>query len=389
MQPLLFVFGRVPELSQAELATFTSFTPLTKEVALVSDATAIDPIGIMPRLGGTVKIAYLLGEPVETTSDSLYQLILPHVSGKRITFGISHYGDVNTISSSLLDEVKDLLVSSGIAVRFVRAHEGKVLSSVVIEKQAVIEFLLITAGGKNYFAKTVAVQPFADWNRRDFDRPVSDAKSGMLPVKVARMIVNIALGSLPGFDTGEPKTILDPFCGMGTILAEGLFSGADVVGIDQSEKAISSTRKNLDWLGEVYPQVGKLKYELYQADATHASWVLAPKSVDAIVTEPFMGSTRLGGKDQSAVSVQQLKNSLKGVEKLYLGCLKDWHKVLKPRGVVVMAIPTYHAAGRQLRVKNVIDRCEILGYTRAIGPIEYSRPQAVVRREFYSFIKIG
>ena len=38
-------------------------------------------------------------------------------------------------------------------------------------------------------------------------------------------------------------------------------------------------------------------------------------------------------------------------------------------------------------MKNVVDRCEMLGYTTKAGPIEYSRPQAKVRREFYIFEK--
>ena len=81
--------------------------------------------------------------------------------------------------------------------------------------------------------------------------------------------------------------------------------------------------------------------------------------------------------------VQYVKNIIKGLEKLYIGCLRDWHKVLKKGGVVVMALPVYNINGKTYFVKKVIDMCEMLGYTTLAGPIEYSRPQAVVKRNFF------
>ena len=78
---------------------------------------------------------------------------------------------------------------------------------------------------------------------------------------------------------------------------------------------------------------------------------------------------------------------MKGLEKLYIGCLRDWHAILKPKGKIVIALPKYSIHNKTYFVKKVIDSCEMLGYTTIVGPIEYSRPQAVVRREFYIFQK--
>ena len=84
---------------------------------------------------------------------------------------------------------------------------------------------------------------------------------------------------------------------------------------------------------------------------------------------------------------KEIKNAVKGLEKLYIGCLREWHALLKPHGVVVMALPDIVLANTKYSVKNVIDRCETLGYTTEQGPLPYSRPNAVVRRMFYKFIK--
>ena len=83
-----------------------------------------------------------------------------------------------------------------------------------------------------------------------------------------------------------------------------------------------------------------------------------------------------------------VKNIIKGLEKLYIGCLRDWFKILIPGGKVVIALPEYAFGGRVYFVKKVIDMCENLGYTTLDGPIAYSRPQAIVRRMFYKFQKI-
>jgi hypothetical protein len=90
-----------------------------------------------------------------------------------------------------------------------------------------------------------------------------------------------------------------------------------------------------------------------------------------------MGPTKIG----------DVRNTIKGLEKLYIGCLRDWRQILKADGVVMMALPMYELNGKMFFVKKVIDMCETLGYTTLTGPIEYSRPGAKVKRLFYLFQK--
>jgi len=361
MNEYLFVLGRTPELAFAELQTlFPSAVMLAPHAVLVS-TDAVEGLNKTPEelidmLGGTIKIAGVKMHEATLAPDVVAKLLLAEMSGP-LVFGVGKTEGEDPVPQKFL-------------------ARGALLSSIVVSKQHVTEIIAVPSGDGVILAKTLAVQNADSWSERDYGRPYADPKAGMLPPKVARMVVNIAM--IKG------GTLLDPFCGMGTILAEGLLSGATVIGSDQSQETVEKARKNIEWLG-----VRASQWKLLTCDATHVSEHLEPTSVDAIVTEPFMGSTRLGGNNPISQSDQlkTIKNTIKGLEKLYLGCLKDWHMVLKPEGRIVMAIPGFHIGDKMLYVKNVIDRCEILGYTKLLGPIEYSRPQAVVRRQFFVFQK--
>lgn len=297
-----------------------------------------DLMSIANKLGGTVKIAERIG-PVSQIADYLISLKLP-----KIDFGISG-------KPELSKQVKRELEEVGIKARFVLPREGSELSSVVVKKQKLVE--LIVEG--DIFGRTIWVQDFEEWNRRDFGRPAADPKLGMLPPKVARMMVNIATSNQ------QPATILDPFCGVGTILAEGLMVGASVLGSDVSEKQIAAAKKNLDWLGS-HP------FKLIQSDARNISSKITEK-IDAVVTEPDLGHS----------TDSNLREKL---GYMYISSLENWKKILKPGGKVVMVIPSFTVSkAKELDlVKMVLDRAKIMGYSEFHSPIEYFRKQAIIKR---------
>jgi len=365
MTSYLFILGRTPELAFVELKTFLpDVTRITEGVAMSANTVPIN------KLGGTIKIAEIIGNVRSLTPDTL----APYIDSQ--TFGLSLSADNLKPSRTLLEGIKTIMARRGRHVRFVESRKGSQLSSVVIQKQHVQEYMLIEQHDGYFVGKTIEVQPFEDWNRRDYGRPYADPKAGMLPPKVSRMVVNIADRHR---DIGKPlaqKTLLDPFCGMGTILSEALVMGWNVVGSDQSEEVVAKARKNLQWLVQKQPDFG-VTYRLHVTDAVHISDLLDKESIDAIVTEPFMGPPK----------ITDVKNTIKGLEKLYIGCLRDWLGILKPQGVVMMALPLYELGGKTYFVKKVIDMCETLGYTIVTGPIEYSRPRAIVKRVFYLFQK--
>jgi len=85
-------------------------------------------------------------------------------------------------------------------------------------------------------------------SRRDFgDRQPTDKpffQPGSMDPLLARALANIA-GARPD------RTLLDPMCGTGGLLAEGALVGADVVGIDAQYKMVRGATENLaHYLGE-------------------------------------------------------------------------------------------------------------------------------------------
>jgi tRNA G10 N-methylase Trm11 len=129
------------------------------------------------------------------------------------------------------------------------------------------------------------------------------------------------------------NTILDPFCGSGTILTESLLMGyKDIIGSDISEKAINDTRKNIEWVKKNYG-LGIKNYALYNKDVLELSKFIKPNSIDAIITEPYLGPQR--GKID-------IRKARKELEKLYSKSLVEFTKVLKLDGRVVMVWPIFH-----------------------------------------------
>lgn len=380
MNQFLYLLGRTPELAVLELRSLipdhscVELTPTVYRVELAEDeATAT-----FHRLGGAVKLARVLATVPELTPAALVPLLLPEITSGRFTFGISAPQAGVSLPADLLRMIKEILTEQGISSRFVTHAEDEMLSSVIVATQSVTELVIIRVDDRYTVGRTVAVQDYAEWNSRDYERPRSDPKAGMLPPKVSRMAVNIAVGA----DTAG-KLVVDPFCGMGTVLAEAYLSGCRVVGCDIAADAVEGAQKNMEWLQRKYGDRGAIPVHL--ADATHLSDVLSPSSVDAIVTEPFMGSTKYALQSPPPETVKRV---ITGLERLYQGCLKDWWEVLRPGGVVMMALPEYSVNGRKYFVKKIVDSCENFGYTILAGPIEYSRPQATVKRLFYKFRRL-
>lgn len=384
MKDYLFVLGRTPKLSELELAGFvSSIKSLQPDVVMAS--TDREPHELLQGLGGTIKACQVVYTGVKPTKEDIEKILFVEVKEQKLTFGISMYGKEDAFSPNILQAVKDVFVARGIHTRFIASKHDAPLSSVVVAKQKVSELVFIKSSDTWYVGITKAIQDFEQWNDRDFSRPFVDPRHGMLPPKVARMIVNIAKNKISNIvKKGEVPILLDPFCGTGTILVEALTMGWRVIGADNSPKAVERTQKNLVWARQRFALTPET-ISVVTCDATHISEVVQ-QSVHAIVTEPYMGNTNASDFGQ-VILKEKAKNNIKGLEKLYIGCLREWSKILVTGGVIVMALPQYSIGREVLFVKKVIDRCEILGYTLLDGPIEYGRDQAVVRREFFVFKK--
>lgn len=376
---LLFFLGRKPALSLAELRSVLPRYQATildeaflDDVALIEAPEDIAVETLQKSLGGTIKIAHLLMElPTDDKEDVLARISdMLAESGKKVTYTITSRSKFQFTREDMYG-IKRTLKEQGIPSRYLAMQQGG-LSAASLSHHTIHEIYVLTKrpAGASFLAKTIAVQDIDDWSKRDMGKPYRDPHRGMLPPKLARILVNL----LPYDATREQVRILDPFCGTGTVLMEAMLSGYDVVGSDMAKEATDGTEKNLVWLKTQY-ELNEITTAVVTADATHLTVEQTQGLVDAIVTEPFLGKPN--------PKPMESDNILKGLEKLYIGAFKQLSKVLKPQGYIVIAMPELHFGNSVKTLKRVIDMLPTLGYTLELGPLIYDRPQTIVKRAIY------
>ena len=356
MTKYFFTLGNHRDISIAEILAVLDVleikakTNLGKsgDVLFVETADDIDAAKMIRRLGGTIKIGVVDNScelDLESILEVIDQLPFPETESK-LNFGISFYGKKKLNQKELGMETKKILKQKGHHCRWVTSRE-KTLSSVVVEQNKLIdsglEIIIIETENCCLIGHTLAVQPFKELSARDYGRPARDDASGMLPPKLAQILINLA-------STKENKTILDPFCGSGTILTEAALIGhQSIIGSDLSIKAVRDSLKNFAWTKKENNLQQDVR--LYNISATEASQAIRPNSIDAIITEPYLGP------QQGFADIDKSKREL---DELYTKALKEFQKLLKKNGKVVMIWPILNADGRQVSVTPRIDGYDII-----------------------------
>lgn len=89
--------------------------------------------------------------------------------------------------------------------------------------------------GRYYFGELIKNNN--EWQKR-VNKPVSYSIS--LEVILAKSLLNILLG------TDKSKKIIDPCCGVGTVVIEGRFLDLNIIGSDINEEVVKNANQNLD-----------------------------------------------------------------------------------------------------------------------------------------------
>ncbi len=372
----LFQLGRHPKLSQAEiehvflrLHTEIQNPTLTPEGLVITSATSIHPEHLMSQLGGTIKIAEEVAQIKNPVQDIADYLVSTTPTAK-IHFSLS---GKNARRHAMA--VKKELVVRGKSVRFIEANNtATIIHNNLIKRDA---DLTLTDG--SLFA-TRAVQPIQELSARDYGRPGRDARNGMLPPKLARIMINIGLNQR---DT-KKVTVLDPFCGSGTVLGEALLVGCtQLIGSDISDKAVTDTKKNIAWLQEEKKDM-PVSVDIFQADVKKLSTHLKQKSIDVIVTEPLLGNPLTGKETREALQKQTRR-----LAALYIDAFKTFQKILKPNAVVVFIIPQFLHKTEWLKV-DCLEEIKKLGFSpqpllNNQYSLLYHRPGQFVGRNIWKF----
>ncbi len=386
-----FILGRESLIAAAELDAVLGLKTYDFTAPVLKTKAQIDAPTLMKQLGGTIKIAKEIDHNITVTElEKVMISELKTVPGK-INFGISVYTtNKNNFTDLVLAKdlgkaVKKLLKADGLSVRYVENREA-ILSSVTVEKNNLTgrgrEFLIQkNQHGGFSIAKTEAVQPFEAFGARDFGRPGRDDVSGMLPPKLAMMMINLA--KIP-----NQATLLDPFCGSGTILSEALLLGyTNLIGTDISERAIHDTKKNMAWIANqfgIVPTDFQLKLQTEPIETIQR--FLAPASIDAVIAEPYMGKPLKGRETK-----EELQTQAHELKKLFITAFSNFHKILSPQGVVVFLIPRFRYQNDWITIdcqKEITSLgFKAMPFLEENLPLVYARPEQRVAREIWRFKK--
>ncbi len=385
-----FILGRVYTLSVAELVAILEkpdkalglaggpikILEASEEVLMIETAAPLNVEKLQRKLGGVIKILEVIDILKKREQDSinfaLKHYFKPSVLKKhflkdykgKVQFGLSVYLlDMDLAKRSPLPYgggkvdpkerivsafgepkrigmmVKNTMTEGGASVRLVLPEFNSLsLASVVVTKNLLLqkgaEICILAGKDKVYTAKTLVVQDFEDYGRRDYQRPARDEKQGMIPPKVAQVMLNLA-------NCKAEETILDPFCGIGTMVQEGLLLGFRMIGSDINKVAIKGSEQNLEWFRNRY-KIAPGKYGVEVCDALQVADLISKskQKVAAIVTECTLGPIY-----SDYPKPAEIEKNFQDLTELYKKSLIEFAKFLAPKSRVVMCLPAYRKGG--------------------------------------------
>lgn len=401
------ILGRQPEIGLAELEALYGFDqviPVGQQATLVKSDVDFD------RLGGTVKTATLLEEIPSDNLTKIFKKIsqlLPEIVKElptegKVKLGLSLYGfDMSpyAINGEAL-KLKKVIRRLNRSVRVVPNDEPALSSAQTFHNSLTselgLEFVIVADGPRTFVGRVAHVQDINAYRTRDRNRPKRDAFVGMLPPKLAQIVINLAAGHLPADGQPNPHTptptVLDPFCGTGVILQEAHLMGYNVYGSDLSPKMVDYSRTNLDWLTSKSNNLTSQVF-IEQADATSHTWQIptatSPTSTVFIACETDLGQP-LGGQQPSNEKIQAIVHS---TNKVIRDFLKNIAPQLKSQTRLCLAIPAWFIENQESRHLPVLNELANLGYKHlefrhAPGELIYRRADQVTARELVVLEKI-
>ncbi|HNT30650.1 MAG TPA: DNA methyltransferase [bacterium] len=415
-QPLISIFGNHPALSLAEL--LSRYELQANAVLTVTDQGACFHGSKLVRiddLGGTMKIAgFLFRLPAPYTEDQITDALADYLVSncadrKEIVFAVSYHDnageplDSKYICQGIKQRLKGKLSAK---IRYILPGEGPALSTAQVAynqlAQADVshsEFVLLPSGTETLIGRTEAIQDIAAYVARDENRPHRISSEGMMPLKLAQILINLATpASMAQKSTG---LLVDPFCGSGTILQEALRLGYDVFGSDLSNQAIKTSDSNIRWFLKHHGKKLTTRAQFLAYDARKIHEALGDESTDVVVSEGYLGTMFSRHPTKT-----QLEQETDAHVSLYRSAFTSIYRILKPGGRLVMTLP-YYLEKRVSIYEQLLDALQQIGYNQksllpdsilstspayrnqltGLQTCIYHRPSQIVGREIISLTK--
>lgn len=388
MKQSVSILGRQPAIGLAELESLfgaDNLKPFGEHAAVVDIEPAHFPID---KLGSIIKVCKMLTFLPYTDWPSIYKYLaealprhLEYIPDGKIHLGLSCYGvkvSTSQINASALS-LKKIIKAAGRSVRVVPNQAPQLNTAQVLHNNLTgetgMELILISDGEQTLLCQTSKVQDINAYAERDQMRPKRDPRVGMLPPKLAQIIINLS-------EPSEKAIVLDPFCGTGVIPQEALLMGFNAYGSDIEPRMVDYTITNLEWLSHKY-RIG-FSYKAEVADACTHEW---QKPFDRIASETYLGRP-FSAEPKPDVLIKIVQD----IDFIHKKFLQNVAKQTKSGFKMCIAVPAWKTANgfRQL---SILDHLEELGYTRQSfvhvrnGDLIYHRPNQIVARELVVLVR--
>lgn len=361
MKKYLFIVGRNIELSVAEIKSFFERERIGFRIsAKIKNGVLIEtekvlPRGIIEQLGGTVSIGEVLTEGnFEKISRDLDREMLYSVTGNKLNYVVFNFGgkDFEEIESYLKIRFREerLKATEKKLTGRIELQSGKrvskVSSNLIDEQYFVFE---------NCFGRIIENYDFASAEKRDMGKPVRRSELSISP-RLAKILINLS-------QVKKGETLLDPFCGIGTILQEALLQNIKVIGVDEDKTAVNNAKTNLKWF--------KFNESNYKLINDNSASVKIPNA-DGIATEPDLGELQ-----KKIPTTEKAKELVRKYENLMIRVLKNLKKNV--RGKIVFTAPLVETMKGKIspdfhRIANAT------GLKIVLGPIQEFREKSIVGR---------
>lgn len=357
------IAGRQPLISLAEIqALYDKAARLVGKKLVFFEINEDGEENISPdinRLGGSLKLGRFFD--IDFSKLAIF-LATAHPEGK-ITLGISDFSKQKKsgLAKQKSMELKRNLARVGRSVRVITSNEPEISSATAHhnqlgEKAGCFEIFLID----REIYLSLGTQNITAYTERDQARPARDAKVGMLPPKLAQILINLC-GKLP-----EGARVLDPFCGTGVVLQEAAIMGYIPYGTDLNERMVEYSKKNLSWLFnernrkrfKILPDLIQKKDQILKAisvgDATNFTW---EGEIDAVAFEGYLGVPM----SKPPVDIK-FKTEKAKCREIAIGFLKNITPQIKSGTPVVMALPAWLRENGKYAGLNILDEIQEMGY---------------------------
>ena len=406
--------GHQPRISLAELAAavpgFTYRTTLKESVVLFESPAELDA-PFFATLGGTVILARRVSDQAVTISDIPAIMVSELKDARRgkLIFALRSLLLPRATIRTLYRQCKEALRKLGRPCRYVgsdREPAAAVLlrDAGLLDPKRGCELVLLPEGDDEesqslWVGRTIAAQDVDAYTKRDIGKPVRDTTVGLLPPKLAQILLNMGAWVARGCVTplpvpavrprpaarGPQLTVFDPFCGTGVIPLECLMRGWNVLASDLMQKAVNGCEKNIEWLRKEFKILKKDTESLvWKQDATKP--FVLKHLPGLVVTETTLGPALEDRPSQK--SAAKMKTEL---ERLEAAFVENCARTL-PGVPLVLTWPFWKIKNETIFLERAWAAAHGAGYMATLPPgiapsredrlsLLYRRPDQYVGRE--------